>query len=74
MTRSTKIVATIAVVGAVAAVAALLGMKSENPSGHRLLQSNSDSQTVAEFQKFINKHNKNYITKEEYTARLSIFK
>lgn len=80
MSRTTKIVATIAVVGAVAAVAALLGMKdsaSSLGSGHsRLLQSTDtgvDADTTREFQKFINLHNKNYITKEEYGARLAIF-
>lgn len=29
---------------------------------------------MRDFQNFVNRHNKNYLTKEEYSARFSIFK
>ena len=83
--RSTKskIMASIAVVGTVAVVAALVGVNTNNVSssrsgGNRLLQSaisssDKSAEDVAAFQKFVQKHNRNYLTKEEYSARLGIF-
>lgn len=77
MGKSTKIIATIALMGAVAALAALFGINNTPANSahlNRLLQSNGDAESTREFQKFINKFNKNYITQEEYQARLSVFK
>lgn len=72
---TTKIVASIAVVGSIAAIAALLGTRESAQGGRFLAQAEgTDSATVEAFQTFITKHNKNYLTKEEYNARLQIFK
>jgi cell shape-determining protein MreC len=71
-----KIVASIAVVGTVAAVALfnLSGSASDNSSnGTFLAVDNTDQQVVSQFNDFISKHQKNYLTKEEYKARLTIF-
>lgn len=72
----TKIIASIAVVGTVAAVAALLGSQSSTlRGGSRLLQADAQvpEQDAKAFQNFVQKHNRNYLTKEEYNARLQIF-
>lgn len=78
MTRS-KILTSLAVVGTVAAVVAIVGMNSSSQSkgtnfmsmgGERLLQNSEDESA---FQTFVQKHNRNYLTKEEYGARLGIF-
>jgi len=81
--NKSKIIATIAVVGTVAVVAALVGVNTNTSSssrfgGNRLLQaaivsSDKSSEDVASFQNFVQKHNRNYLTKEEYSARLGIF-
>jgi C1A family cysteine protease len=78
MTSRTKIIAGIAVVGTVAAVAALVGLTGAGKStsalsGNRLLQSSAPEEDVKAFQSFVQKHNRNYLTKEEYNARLKIF-
>lgn len=72
----TKIIASIAVVGTVAAIAALIGTQSSQfTGGHRLLQADPklSDHDVKAFQTFVQKHNRNYMTKEEYNARLHIF-
>jgi C1A family cysteine protease len=73
---STKIVAGLAVVGSIAAIAAFMGSNDATTSASRFLESDLafDAATVQQFQSFITKHNRNYLTKEEYNARLSIFK
>jgi hypothetical protein len=82
--NKTNIIASIAVVGTVAAVAALVGINSSQTSslklsgGNRLLQaavdtSDKSAEDIAAFQNFVQKHNRNYLTKEEYGARLGIF-
>lgn len=80
-TTRTKIIASLAVVGTVAAVAALVGINgtgsiASSTLGHsRLLQQvpSNSSEVAKAFQDFVVKHNKNYITKEEFGARQSIF-
>lgn len=72
-----KVIASIAIVGTVAAVACLVGMNASSGAGSmggRNLQAvgPSDSDSKA-FQGFVTKHNRNYLTKEEYNARLKIF-
>jgi hypothetical protein len=79
-TSRTKLIASLAVVGTVAAVAALVGINAAGSTassalGHsRLLLQTSVSASDAEaFQAFVVKHNRNYITKEEFNARQAIF-
>jgi hypothetical protein len=79
-TSRTKLIASLAVVGTVAAVAALVGMNAAGSTassalGHsRLLASSAVSASDAQaFQAFVVKHNRNYITKEEFSARQAIF-
>ena len=72
----TKIIASIAVVGTVAALAALATNNSVGGfRGSRFLQSTSEvpDETLKTFQGFVQTHNKNYLTKEEYNARLAVF-
>lgn len=76
MKTTTKIIAGLAVVGTVAAIA-LMGMKDNSSSGEVdrfLAEDNSTNEDRQAFQEFVNKYNRNYLTKEEYNARLSIFK
>ena len=65
-----------ALVGTVAALAALFGTQpSTSPSQARLLQDTGFSQDeLKAFQNFVTRHNRNYLTKEEHSARLAIFK
>lgn len=73
--RSAKIVASIAVVGTVAAIAAFVTNKTSVPSTRFLAQAESfKPEEVEAFQTFITKYNRNYLTKEEYNARLAVFK
>ena len=62
--------------GTVAALAALFGTQA--PTSHsqaRLLQDSGFSQDeLKAFQTFVTRHNRNYLTKEEHSARLAIFK
>lgn len=75
-TRS-KVIASIAVVGTVAAVVALAGFNSSSGAGsmggRNLQAAPSDNEDNKAFQGFVTKHNRNYLTKEEYNARLKIF-
>lgn len=41
--------------------------------GSRLLQAAPATEDVQAFQSFVQKHNRNYMTKEEYDARLGVF-
>lgn len=74
MTSRTKIIASIAVVGTVAAVAALVGMNTNSTASalgqHRVLEQKVNAEDTKLFQNFVEKHNRNYLTKEEYGARL----
>lgn len=74
-TRS-KVLASIAVVGTIAAVAAIVGINTKPAQvlgGSRLLQAAPSTEDVQAFQSFVQKHNRNYMTKEEYEARLGVF-
>jgi hypothetical protein len=75
-TMTTKIVAGLAVVGSIAAIAAFMGSNDTTASASRFLEGKSavDAETIQAFQSFVSKHNRNYLTKEEFNARLSIFK
>lgn len=69
---------TIAVVGTVAAVAALAALSTsglEAPSTRRFLQGAPVISEVEQhaFQKFIQSYNKNYLTSQEFAARLQVF-
>jgi len=67
----------------VGTVAALLGTAASssfssggNTSSLRLLQGGDTDVSIEDlknFQRFIQRHNKNYLTKEEHSARLKIF-
>lgn len=76
---STKIVASLAVVGTVAAIAALYsqGSSTIDNSASRFLAADQenlpDVAVQRAFQDFNMKYNKNYVTKEEYKARLQVF-
>ena len=71
-----KILGTIAVVGTIAAVAVfnVANGGSDNIGGTFLASNNDQQQVMLSFNQFISEHGKNYLTKEEYSARLSIFK
>ncbi|CDW72368.1 UNKNOWN [Stylonychia lemnae] len=73
-TTTKKLLASVAVVGTIAAVA-LFNTSGESASQGTFLaeSSNSEQKAVTAFNDFINKHSKNYLTKEEYRARLNIF-
>jgi hypothetical protein len=63
----------VALFGSMAALAAIIGLSSNTmPSATSLAQ--NDDHDILAFQNFVNKHHKNYITKSEFNARLSIFK
>ena len=76
-TSRTKLIASLAVVGTVAAVAALVGMNGAGSNassalGHSRLLNHVPAINVEDakaFQGFVVKHNKNYLTKEEFGAR-----
>lgn len=73
---TTKIIAGLAVVGTVAAIA-LMSIKDNSsaaPVDRFLASDNVSNDDQQAFQEFVNKYNRNYLTKEEYNARLSIFK
>lgn len=76
-----KILASLALLGTVAAVAALFGtQQSEDTGNARLLQQVGELSVdlspddIKAFQTFMQKNNRNYLTKEEHSARLKIFK
>lgn len=75
--RAYKILASIAVVGTVAAVLGTdsSSFGSDTSSKMRLLESNNDASVddAKAFQSYIQRNNKNYLTKEEHSARLKIF-
>lgn len=70
------IVGTVALSAAIVALFATLST-SNGPSHHsRLLQSTESNiapEVVKAFNKFVSKHHRSYITKDEYAARLSAF-
>lgn len=72
--RTKMILAGLAVVGTVAAIA-LMSIKDNSSTVDRFLASdNTSNEDQQAFQEFVNKYNRNYLTKEEYNARLSIFR
>ena len=80
MNSRTKLFASIAVVGTVAVVAAIAGFNSissgsnlASAHGSRMLDHDTSAEDTAAFQDFIQKHNRNFITKEEFAARKAIF-
>ena len=50
------------------------GVALESNSSTFLQDSQDDHDMMRDFQNFVNRHNKNYLTKEEYGARYNIFK
>lgn len=66
-----KIIGTIAVVGTVAAAVALFGNNASSHETTRFLAQSDDNngQVLKAFQDFVSKHNKNYLTKDEFNAR-----
>lgn len=69
-----KIFASIAVVGTIAAVAVINMSGNSDTTGTFLASDNSDQILMTKFNDFISKNQKNYLTKEEYKARLQLFK
>ena len=69
--KSLKIVGSVALVGTLAALAVLNMSSDIKPSSFLAV---ADSETVNAFNKFISKHHKSYITRQEYSARLANFK
>ena len=74
-----KVLGSLAIVGTIAAIAFVNSDAISNglsSSGATFLaeEDASDAQDIREFQQFLNKHNKNYLTKDEYKARLQMFK
>lgn len=77
MRTSTKAVASLAIVGTIAASLAVLNYSSTPvvDSTTRFLAAEGANDEVKEsFVNFINKHQRNYLTKEEFQARLRVFK
>jgi len=68
---SLKIIGSVALVGTLAAMALLNQEVRENSL---FLASKVDNAVVKAFNEHISKHDKNYLTKEEYRARLAHFK
>lgn len=72
-----KMLASLAVVGTIAAIAvfnvANIGGES-NGASFLAENDNTDQKVMLKFNQFISENNKNYLTKEEYNARLSLFK
>lgn len=67
MLSRTKVIASLAVVGTVGAVLALIGTNVKSGTefmGKRMLQENAEDTKL--FQNFVNKFNRNYLTKEEF--------
>ena len=71
-----KFLGSIAVVGTIAAVAVfnVANGGSDSIGGTFLASNNDQQQLMMSFNQFISENGKNYLTKEEYNARLSIFK
>jgi hypothetical protein len=65
-----KVIASIAVVGTIAAVAAIVAINTNSPQsiigGTRLLLADPSDEDVQTFQSFIQKHNRHFLTKDEY--------
>lgn len=66
-----KVIGTICVAGALAAVAMVNTV--EMPSSTYFKQDLTSGDEIIAFNKFISKHHKSYITRQEYQARLSNF-
>jgi hypothetical protein len=76
-TTTTKVIAAVAVVGSLAAIAALLGNeKSSTAPSTRFLAADPliSTQDVETFNSFLAKYNRNYLTKDEFNARLGVFR
>ena len=75
-----KVVGSLALVGTAAMVGlsylnyGAQGVAMESNSSTFLQDSHDDQEMMRDFQSFVNRHNKNYLTKEEYSARFNIFK
>ncbi len=72
--RALKIVGTVAVVGTLAAVAVFSTDMEFNGGGSTFLASKVDPEVLKEFNDFIGRYDRSFLTKEEYRARLSNFK
>lgn len=71
--KALKIVGSIAVVGTLAAVA-VFSADGDITGGSTFLASKVDPEVVKEFNDFIGRYDRSFLTKEEYKARLSNFK
>jgi ribulose kinase len=74
-----KILGSLAIVGTIAAIAfvnsdAISNSMLSSSATFLAQEDASNAQDQREFQQFLNKHNKNYLTKDEYKARLQVFK
>lgn len=76
MKTSRKIVASIAVVGTIAAVALFNVAQNNNTSSANtfLAEETVDTQVLQQFNDFISEHGRNFLTKDEFNARLQLFK
>ena len=68
-----KVIGSVAVVGTLA-VMALLNLSINESEGSTFLASKIDDEIVKAFNQHISKHDRNFLTKEEYRARLAHFK
>lgn len=71
--RTLKIIGTVAVVGAIAALATINIYNNSAHAGSSSFLADSDDETEKDFQNYLSKNNKNYLTKEEYNTRYRIF-
>jgi hypothetical protein len=76
MKTSRKVIASIAVVGTVAALAvfALTTSDATSNSSTFLSEDNKDNEVKRLFNEFISKNRRNFLTREEYNARLGNFR
>lgn len=71
--KTLKIVGSLAIVGTIAAVA-IFSTDAIKSSTNFLAEEDGEVEVKRNFQNFLNKHNKNYLTKTEYDARYGVFK
>jgi hypothetical protein len=76
LTKTLKIVGTIALVGALATIGLYACDKDAVSSFESplFLADTTDAEDMREFQSFISRNNRNYLTKDEYNLRMANFK
>ena len=72
MRTSIKVI--LALFGSLATLAVLNMSTSSEAAPAMFLAENEEANNLLAFNNFLSEHNKNYITKQEYNARLQVFK